>query len=118
MVVDTSAIIAILKQETDHQALAQTIYFSAELCYMSAANLLETYLVVVGSENDPAVWEDVQEFLLILGIEVVSLTQDDIAAAMYGYRMYGKGRHQAKLNFGDCFSYGVAKARNLYRCCL
>ena len=112
MVVDTSAIVAILKQEPGHEKLAQAIYFTDDIAYMSAANLLETFMVVMSNQNDPTAWNEAEEFITLMGIEIVSLTFADIKEAMLGFSTYGKGRHPAKLNYGDCFSYGLAKSRN------
>ena len=107
MIVDTSVIIAILKDEPDAARIGDVLGRS-EVCRMSAVNYVETGVVIDGNGN--AVLSRRLDDLLRdveIGIEPVTVNQARIARE--AYRDFGKGRHRAGLNFGDCFSYALAK---------
>jgi ribonuclease VapC len=111
MVVDSSALVAILLFEDDAELLADTIRLSRRP-RLSAANLAETLIVLNrrnGTDNRP----DVQEFVVGSGmiVEPVDLAQAWRAGDAYG--RFGKGRHRAALNYGDCFAYALAKSLDL-----
>jgi ribonuclease VapC len=111
IVVDTSAIIAILLQEENAPAAATAIA-DASSRLMSAANWVEAAIVVEARKGA----EGSQEFDALIetaGLEIVPVTDDVARAARGAWRRYGKGRHPAGLNFGDCFAYGLAKVRAL-----
>jgi ribonuclease VapC len=108
MIVDTSAVIAILFQEPDAQRFSDAIEKTRD-CRMSAASYLEAAIVLDSSRN-PVVsrWYDNLIEDGDIKIEPVTLTQAKIARE--AYRDYGKGSgHPAQLNFGDCFAYALAR---------
>jgi len=108
MVIDTSALIAILAQEEDAARLAETIE-RGEIRLISAATLTEAGIVatVLFGEGGGA---DLDALLEEMQVEVVPLTRDHSQVAREAFARYGRGRHAARLNFGDCFSYALAKA--------
>ena len=75
----------------------------------SAMNLLEARLVLTFTKGLPA--ELIDDFLLDYGVHVVPFDEDLSNLAFDAYRRYGKGRHPAKLNMGDCAAYALAKSR-------
>jgi len=110
MVIDSSAIIAILTNEPDADLFASAIEGDTTRL-MSAATLLEISIVIearYGLEGGLKL----DEFLEVAQIETRSVTPQDAELARSAYRAFGKGRHPASLNFGDCFSYALAKATN------
>jgi len=108
MVIDTSAIVAILFGESEATRLEGAIA-DDPVRLLSAANLLETALVVEGRLGE-AGGRELDLLLHVAGLEVVSVTQAQVEIARRAFRRYGKGRHPARLNFGDCFAYGLAKS--------
>lgn len=109
MIVDTSAVLAILRNEPEAEAFARAIE-AAQQRRMSAANFLEAAIVVDGS-RDPIASRRFDDFVreAQLGIEPVTEAQARIARD--AYRDFGKGDgHPARLNFGDCFAYALARA--------
>jgi ribonuclease VapC len=107
MVVDTSAIVAILTGETGSERLVRALD-AAESLLMSAASALEVG-IVVESRYGEAARKTFDRWLGTTPIEIVVVTRDQVEAAREGFHRFGKGRHPAGLNFGDCFSYGLAK---------
>ena len=108
MVVDTSALLAILLAEDDAPRFAQAIE-AAERCAISAANWLEA-AVVIGNRGDAVASREFDLFMRRSGIAVEPVTQEQASLARQAYRDFGKGRHPAGLNFGDCLAYALAKA--------
>ena len=107
MIVDTSAILAILFGEPDAQRYAAALQ-TAPFCRMSVANALEATIVAERRGGAPA-GEDLERFLEKFGIEPVPVTVEHLAAARRAWRRFGKGNHPAGLNFGDCFAYALAE---------
>jgi len=110
IVVDTSAIIAIVLRESEGQNFLEQIQ-SKDMCWFGAANLLEARMVLYA--RDARNIHDLDLFLsrLRITIEPVTASQSDIA--FEAFRRYGKGTgHKAGLNFGDCFAYALAIERN------
>jgi len=107
MVVDTSALVSMLIGEPDAPNFARLLR-NAPQKRISAANYVELQIVMLRrtGENDPALARDIVERAAI-DVVPVSKPQADLAAE--AYRTYGKGRHRAALNFGDCFAYALAK---------
>jgi ribonuclease VapC len=108
MIIDTSAIIAILNDEPERRAFNEVIEQS-DTCLLSAANFLEASIVI---ENNRG-YDGLRDFDLLMaaaGIELAPVDADQAHIARQAFRQYGKGRHPAALNFGDCFSYALAKA--------
>jgi ribonuclease VapC len=108
MVVDTSAVIAILLGEPGADRFKRALNEAPSLA-MSAASVLETSLVI-DSRLGPSAAQMLDNWLEGSPIEVVVVTRRQIETARAGFRRFGKGRHPAGLNFGDCFSYALAKS--------
>jgi ribonuclease VapC len=111
MVIDTSAIIAVLLNEADAVGIAQTIEAGSPRL-LSAANLLEAS-IVIESRKGEAGGRELDLLLYRAAIEVVAVDQDQVEIARLAWRRFGKGRHPAGLNFGDCFAYALANVRRL-----
>ena len=110
MIVDTSALVAILRQEPEHSAF-EKILDEAEGLRISAANYLELS-IVIDSRRDPALSRGIDDLLDRFSIEVEPVTVEQALIAREAYRDYGRGSgHAANLNFGDCFSYALARAK-------
>jgi ribonuclease VapC len=107
VILDSSAIIAILRAEPDASDFAKAI-IAAERRYVSAVNYVEA-AVVIDSGNDAVASRRFDEFFRVSRIAVQPVTLHQAEIARQAYRDFGKGRHQAGLNFGDCFSYALAK---------
>ena len=108
MIIDTSALIAILRDEPDARTYAEAIS-SADQRRISAANFLET-AVVIDSSHDPVASRRVDELFDDAQISIISITESQARIAREAYRDFGKGSgHRAGLNFGDCFAYALAK---------
>ncbi len=108
MVIDTSAVIAILFAEPLVHRLESAVLDAARAA-LSAASLVEAGIVAQGRRGD--VGERELDLLLRrLRVETVPLTADHAETARDAFRRFGKGRHPAGLNFGDCFSYALARA--------
>ncbi len=110
MVVDTSAIIAILNYESASGAIAKAIDHAPELL-LSTATLLEIG-IVIESRFNLATRKRFEAMLVDYRVLVVPLSTAHAEAALNAFIKYGKGRHPAALNFGDCFAYGLAKCLN------
>jgi ribonuclease VapC len=107
MIVDTSALIAILRKEQGYQSFIETL-LKAERVRLSAATLLESRMV---AKRDNGLAE-LAELLATLDAEIIAVDQAQSDVAFEGFLRYGKGQHPAGLNFGDCFSYALAKVYN------
>jgi ribonuclease VapC len=108
MVVDTSALVAILKVEPDASTLLSRLGNSGTN-RISTAMLLEAQMVVISQMGEAGVPE-LELLMNRAQIQVVPFNADHMRWALHGWRHYGKGLHRAALNLGDCFSYGLAKA--------
>ena len=109
MVVDSSAVIAILRKESGWERLQETL-LDAEIAVMSAAVVVETSIVIEAAAGNAGIRE-LDALLDAAGIEIVPFQPAHVALAREGLRRFGKGRHPAKLNFGDCLSYALARQR-------
>jgi ribonuclease VapC len=107
MVIDTSAVIAILLAEEDAERYARAIELAVQP-RMSAASYVEA-AVVIDNRGDVVARREFDRFIRRAGIEVVAVSLEQAEIARQAYRDFGKGRHPAGLNFGDCFSYALAK---------
>ena len=108
MIVDTSALLAIVMAEPDADHFRQKILQSDSLPKMSAASYLQAGIVIDGRKN-PSVSRDLDWLIDEVEIEIVDITVEHAKIARAAYRDYGKGSgHKAQLNFGDCFSYALA----------
>lgn len=112
MIVDTSALIAILAQEPGADALADALS-RADSPALSAASYVEA-AVVIDARRDPALSRAFDRFLSDNGISVEPVTPAQAKVAREAYRDFGRGSgHPARLNFGDCFSYALARDKNM-----
>ncbi|MBI1758949.1 MAG: type II toxin-antitoxin system VapC family toxin [Actinobacteria bacterium] len=108
MIIDTSALIAILRAEPEAAACAKAIEAAGHR-RMSAANFLEA-AVVMDSVRDPVVSRRFDELITTAEIRIEPVTGTQARIARDAYRDFGKGSgHPAGLNFGDCFAYALAK---------
>jgi ribonuclease VapC len=107
MVIDSSALVAIVFNEPEAEQFRIAVS-EATVCFVSAASVLETSMVVEGRRGEKA-GRDLDAALRDGDIEVVPVTFEQINVARGAFRRYGRGRHKAGLNFGDCFSYALAK---------
>ncbi len=107
MIVDTSALLAVLFAEPDARRYAQAIAEALD-CRMSVANLLEATLVIEGRAGI-AGGHELDLFVERARIELIPVTVEQVQAARQVWRRFGKGNHPAALNFGDCFAYALAE---------
>jgi ribonuclease VapC len=108
MVIDTSGVIAILQAEPPAERLSRAIRESLTR-RMSAASVVEAGIVVQRRFGD-AGERDLDALLHQLDLDIIPLTADHARFARDAFRRFGRGRHPAGLNFGDCFSYALARA--------
>lgn len=107
MVIDSSAIIAILSNEPEAESIAEAIA-ADPIRLMSAASLLEVAIVIEARYGE-AGGDKLDQLLQTGQIKIEPVTVEQAEVARRAFRTYGKGRHPAALNFGDCFSYALAK---------
>lgn len=105
MVVDTSALVAILREEPEGLAFEQRLALANDPL-ISAATLFECSMVLAKFDQG---LEDLDDLLLATSIRVAAVDVAQAHAARDAWLRYGKGRSSAGLNFGDCFSYALAK---------
>jgi len=108
MVIGTSALLAILQREPGREAFLASIE-TATIRVMSAASAVETSMVVLSRSREAGL-SILEALLRDLRIEQAPLTAGHVSFAVDAFRRFGKGRHPAGLNFGNCFSYALAKA--------
>lgn len=109
IVVDTSAAIAILLRSSHELELATKLFGHAERS-MSAVSVVEATMVL--SRHHPSPEAVIGTFLAHANITLCQVDQEHVRWAQTAFLTYGKGRHPARLNFGDCFSYAAAKVLN------
>ena len=108
MIIDTSALVAVLRDEPERPALLRAIAH-AQRRFVSAANLLETS-IVIDARRDAIASRRLDEFMQSARVEVAPVTARQAEIARAAYRDFGRGSgHPARLNFGDCFAYALAK---------
>ena len=111
MVIDTSAILAWLKNEPERERIV-TALEAHSVCRISAVSLLEAHIVLRAREH-PTMLEKLQRFLEEIGVVVMPFDEGQARLADTAFLRYGKGRnHPAQLNFGDCAVYALAKLLN------
>lgn len=108
MVVDTSAVIAVLFNEPDAGQYARALA-SAATRLISAVTRVELAFVVEGRKGEIG-RADLEKLLDVGGFEVVAVTPSQAMRAIEAFRRFGRGRHPAALNIGDCFVYALAVA--------
>lgn len=106
MVVDTSALLAIYLSESDSDRFENAL-LNAPAAHISAGTLLEAG-IVVEARNGKAGAVELDRLLKKLGIGTVAVDAEQVEVARLAFRKYGKGRHPANLNYGDCFAYALA----------
>ena len=107
MVIDTSALIAILLKESDFQIYAESLAGDSKRL-MSSFSLLETSVVIEAKKGEVG-GRELDLLIHRTQIEIVSMNPEQSELARKAWREYGKGRHPAKLNLGDCCSYALSK---------
>lgn len=107
MVIDTSALVAILQNEPERRHFNEAIQ-EAESCSISSATLVETSIIIESRYGSLGLG-DLDLLISKAAITVVPVDLDQAHIARRAYSRYGKGRHPAGLNYGDCFSYALAK---------
>lgn len=108
MVIDSSAILAVLQQEPDAVAVSQAL-LQGHVRRLSVANFVEVSMVVEARHADAGIRE-LDNLLHRAAIEIVAVDEHQARIAREAFRHFGKGRHRAGLNFGDCFAYALAKS--------
>jgi ribonuclease VapC len=108
MVIDTSAIVAILFDEPDQQRYGEAIQ-AATVRLVSAVTRVELAFVIEGRKRE-AGRERLERFFQLIGAEIAAVTPQQAEIAVDAFRRFGRGRHRARLNIGDCFSYALAIA--------
>jgi ribonuclease VapC len=108
MILDTSALVAILYREPEAGRFVQLVH-DAVSCRISVANHVELSMVVE-SQLGPEGMRQAEAFFRRAGITIEPVTIEHGELARQAFLDFGKGRHKAGLNFGDCFSYALAKA--------
>jgi ribonuclease VapC len=112
IVIDSSALVAILRLEPDAKELLRALV-SARGRLMPALNMLETSLVLAGAQGGANIWQPLDAFLAEADVEIVPFDSEQAFFARNAFLRFGKGRHPAALNFGDCAAYALAKSRSL-----
>ncbi len=108
MILDTSAVVAILQNEESAPRLVAALE-EAGVRRLSAASLVEAGIILQARYGDHGERE-LDLFVQRARVEVISVTEEHAELARSAYRRFGRGRHAAGLNFGDCFSYALARA--------
>lgn len=108
MIVETSALAAILRKEPEARRLLTAITSSASV-KLPASCHLEASLVLMGSKNNPDALRDLDLLIAMSGMVITPFTSNQSLIARDAFKRYGKGRHAAGLNFGDCMSYALAR---------
>jgi len=108
MVVDTSAVLAIFFSEPERRQFLDNI-IQSQTRLISAASVLETGIVLEARKGEAA-GREFDLFVVRANLKIVPVDAEQADLARSAWRKYGKGRHPAALNFGDCFSYALAKS--------
>jgi ribonuclease VapC len=109
VVLDTSALLAILLREPEHDALAERLA-NADDPLISAATLLEASMVMQAKTGDDGV-DALDALLAAASVRCIAVDRTQALVARHAYVRYGKGRSPAELNFGDCFAYALARVQ-------
>ncbi|HYU25779.1 MAG TPA: type II toxin-antitoxin system VapC family toxin [Thermoanaerobaculia bacterium] len=109
MVIDTSALVAILEDEPERRAFNEAIE-AADTRMMSAASFVEISIIIESRYGADGL-RDLDLFMIESGVDLAAVDAEQARVARNAYSRFGKGRHPAALNFGDCFSYALARVR-------
>ena len=107
MIVETSALVAILRPEPEEMAFLRALMADGEV-KLSAASYFE-FGMVIDQLKDEGASAAVDRLLVQIEAEIFPVTKGQAELAREAYRRFGKGHHPARLNFGDCFAYGLSK---------
>ena len=110
IVVDTSALFAIVAHESEREAFVEVLD-RADQAQCSAVTFVETVMVLTGRSHAVA-RRQVEELLKAFAIVVEPVDRSQVDVAVEAFDKFGKGRHRASLNLADCFAYALAKSRN------
>ena len=110
MIVDASALLAVVLKEKDYERYARAIADAVDDSLISPINYVEAAVRAdkLGEEVSLAL----DEIMQTGNVEIAAVTREQTLLARDAYRKFGKGNHPARLNLGDCFAYALAKARN------
>ncbi len=108
--VDTSAIYALLNDEPDARRIRDRLMASRR-AVMSSGTMLELQLVAAGAGRNN--WDEVEQIFSTYQIAILSFDALQLSIARDAVLRYGRGRHPARLNFGDCFAYALAKSEGI-----
>jgi ribonuclease VapC len=108
VILDTSSVVAVLAQEADAERYIHAISH-ASICRISAANFVEL-TTVLEAQHGPEVVRQCEALFRRVGVVIEPVTLDQAHLARQAYLDFGRGRHAAGLNFGDCFAYALSKA--------
>jgi len=109
MVIDTSALVAILEDKPERRAFNEAIE-AADTRLMSAASFVEISIIIESRYGADGL-RDLDLFMIESGVDLAAVDAEQARVARNAYSRFGKGRHPAALNFGDCFSYALARVR-------
>jgi ribonuclease VapC len=107
VIVDSSALLAVILNEPDEPRVAAAMVDASEL-RMSAANWVEAAMVI-DSRRNPRAKARFEDLIQELGVELVPVTVEAARRSRIAHSDYGRGNHPARLNYGDCFAYALAK---------
>ncbi len=105
---DTSAVVAVVLGEPDAEHFAAVMMAHAGDLLIGAATLVEAGIVVEARQGEAAA-QDLRLLMDLTGASIVPVDAETASVALAAWRRFGKGRHEAGLNYGDCFSYALAK---------
>jgi ribonuclease VapC len=108
MVIDTSAMLAVMQNEPERRMFNEAIE-AAETRSLSAASFVETSMIIESRYGSDGM-RDLDLFIAKARIELIAVDVEQAHFARQAFRQFGKGRHPAGLNFGDCFSYALARS--------
>jgi ribonuclease VapC len=109
MILDTSALIALLRQEPESDAIGEVVLANRGKLRISAATYIEAG-IVFDTNKDHRLADRLDALIQKFEIQIVPVAFEQARHARYAYRNFGKGNHPARLNFGDCFAYALSKA--------
>ena len=110
MILDAAALVAFLRQEADYERVRNALAYSIEPLRMSSASFLESAIVIDGKRS-PVASRELDKLIVSFEIEVFPFTAEHARIARETFRDYGDGSgHPAKLNFGDCMAYALARS--------
>ncbi|MDH6230956.1 ribonuclease VapC [Mesorhizobium soli] len=110
MIVDASALLAIVLGEEDGDSYSHAIADELDDIFISPINFVEA--AIKADKKSPETGEALDEVMRVGAIKLAQITRTQAQIAREAYQKFGKGNHEARLNLGDCFAYALAKARS------